>query len=121
MNAWGFKFKTVAFVWIKMQPECSNLEKPKLGMGFYTRSNAEICLLGMKGTLKKMRHDIYQVQKANVKEHSSKPTRFRNEIVKLFGDIPRIELFARNRVVGWDCWGNEVPIESENPTLSTYV
>ena len=41
-------------------------------------------------------------------EHSRKPDEIRKRIIELCGDIPRIELFARQRVEGWDCWGNEV-------------
>ena len=41
-------------------------------------------------------------------QHSKKPDEVRNAIVELCGDIPRIELFAREKHTGWDCWGNQV-------------
>jgi len=43
--------------------------------------------------------------------HSVKPGETRDRIVQLMGDLPRIELFARQKVEGWDCWGNEVESE----------
>lgn len=45
---------------------------------------------------------------SNIEEHSKKPNEVRERIVRLVGDFPRIELFARQKVDGWDCWGNEV-------------
>ena len=30
------------------------------------------------------------------------------KIIELFGDVPRVELFARQKTAGWDVWGNEV-------------
>ena len=43
-----------------------------------------------------------------LREHSRKPDEIRDAIVELVGDLPRIELFARQRFDGWDAWGNEV-------------
>ena len=80
-----------------------------MGMGYYTRSNAEICLLGVKGKpLKRLSHSVRQILDNKIEEHSKKPNEARNRIVELFGDLPRIELFARQYAEGWDCWGNEV-------------
>ena len=78
-------------------------------MGHYTRANNEICLLAVKGKpLKRVSKSVQQVILSKIEEHSKKPNEVRNRIVDLFGDIPRIELFARQTVNGWDCLGNEV-------------
>lgn len=78
-------------------------------MGYYTRANNEICLLATKGKpLRRMSKSVRQVILSRIEEHSKKPDEIRERIVELFGDLPRIELFARQQVEGWDCWGNEV-------------
>ena len=78
-------------------------------MGYYTRANAEICILATKGkTLPRISRRVHQVVLSHVEEHSKKPNEVRKRIVELFGDLPRIELFARQYADGWDCWGNEV-------------
>lgn len=105
IEAWGFTYKTCAFTWVKL-----NKKSPGLfwGMGYYTRSNAEICLLATKGKpLERHSHKVHSVIVSPVEEHSKKPNETRERIVELFGDLPRIELFARQHADGWDCWGNE--------------
>ena len=78
-------------------------------MGYYTRANNEICLLATKGKpLKRISKSVRQVVFSKIREHSRKPDEVRERIVELFGNLPRIELFARQQVEGWDCWGNEV-------------
>lgn len=116
IQAWGFKYKTLAFVWIK-GTESTPLTT---GVGWYTRPSAELCLLSMKGRLDRANHDVYQVHHSINRRHSQKPNEFRERIVKLFGDIPRIELFARRKAVGWDVWGNEAPLESSESILDSY-
>ena len=71
IKAWGFTYKSVAFVWLKQ-----NRKSPTwfYGLGFWTRGNAET----------------------------------REKILALMGDLPRIELFARQHTPGWDVWGNEI-------------
>ncbi len=106
IESWGFKYKTIAFVWIK-----KNKIKDSFftGMGFWTRANAEICLLAVKGKpLPRISHSVHQIIYTPIDKHSKKPAESRDRIVELLGDIPRIELFARDRVDGWDAWGNEV-------------
>lgn len=109
MKAWGFEYKTAGFVWIKKNRK-SNTNF--WGMGAYTRANAEVCLLGISKNTKAKKavkaNNIHQVIESPIEEHSKKPNETRERIVKLLGDIPRIELFARQEVEGWDCWGNEV-------------
>ena len=77
-------------------------------MGYYTRSNAEYCLLATRGrVLDRKSRSVSSVVITHIEEHSRKPNEVRNRIVQLFGDLPKIELFARQTVGGWDCWGNE--------------
>ena len=107
MKLWKFDFKTVAFTWVK-----KNKIKDTFffGMGRYTRGNPEICLLGKRGKgIKRINTNIKNLQIHKRGKHSEKPKEIREEIVKLFGDVPRIELFARERIEGWDCYGNELP------------
>lgn len=81
-------------------------------MGAYTRANAEICLIGISKKTKAKSliksHAVHQVVMAPVEKHSKKPDIVRDKIVELIGDLPKIELFARQQAEGWDCWGNEV-------------
>ena len=70
--------------------------------------NIEICLLGVKGKPKRIVRNIKQLVIAERKRHSEKPIEVRNRIVQLMEDLPRIELFARQKTEGWDVWGNEV-------------
>lgn len=109
MEAWGFEYRTAAFVWIKKNRRSGG---NFWGMGAYTRANAEVCLLGTSpgAKVKEMvrSHAVHQIVEAPVERHSKKPEEVRDKIVQLMGDVPRIELFARERTPGWDAWGNEV-------------
>ena len=80
------------------------------GIGYYTKSNAEVCLLATRGDAHKLVKDnsISQMIMAPKTEHSRKPTIVRERIVQMLSDLPRIELFARQKIEGWDCWGNQV-------------
>jgi len=114
LKKWGFKYKTVGFVWVKMKNDMS--EPRGDGMGFYTLSNAEIVLIGVKGKFERKDKTIKQIILHPKSVHSKKPAIIRDKIVKLCGDLPRIELFARKPQTlledpsfnGWDLWGNEV-------------
>ncbi len=105
IESWGFKYKTCGFCWVKR----TKLGKIHLGMGHYTRGNAELCLIGIKKK-KPYFHtrSLSQIVESEIRKHSQKPDEIRDKIVELCGDIPRIELFARQHAEGWDCWGNEV-------------
>ena len=105
IEAWNFKYKTCGFSWIKKNKKSDSLF---WGLGYYTRSNNEICLLATKGSPKRISTRVHQVVLDKVREHSRKPDCVREKIVQLCGDLPRIELFARQKVDGWDCWGNQV-------------
>ena len=104
IESWGFTYKTVAFTWIKTNKNGSIFT----GMGYWTRSNAEVCLLATRGHLKRLRADVRQVIMSPRGKHSQKPREARIRIVQLLGDLSRIELFAREATEGWDVWGNEV-------------
>lgn len=106
MDAWGFRYRTVAFTWVKTNRDGGGYYS---GLGFYTNSNAEVCLLGIKGSLERQNKDVKQIIVSPLREHSRKPDITYDRIVKLFGDLPRIELFARMRIDGWDCWGLQAP------------
>ena len=105
LEAWGFEYKTTAFVWIKQNRVSDGLF---WGMGYWTRANAELCILATKGHPKRASAGVHQVIMSHIEEHSKKPEEARNRIVQLMGDVPRIELFARQSPEGWDVWGNEV-------------
>jgi N6-adenosine-specific RNA methylase IME4 len=107
INAWGFTYKTVGFYWIKENKDKTNNQFFK-GMGYWTRCNPEICLLATKGKPKRINSNINKLVFAERGKHSKKPNIIRDKIVDLCGDLPRIELFARNKTEGWDVWGNEV-------------
>lgn len=107
-RAWGFRAMTMTgFVWEKRTTK----DKPHFGMGWATRAGAECALIGIKGKVSSLVVDkaVRSVIRAKVGRHSEKPNEFREAIEKLCGDVPRIELFAREAAPGWDCWGNEAP------------
>jgi site-specific DNA-methyltransferase (adenine-specific) len=83
---------------------------PNCRVGSYTLGGIELCLLGMKGKLKRKTLNIRQVLMSPRTKHSQKPEKIRNDIVSLYGDLPRIELFARQKTEGWDVWGDEVEV-----------
>lgn len=102
IKAWGFQYKTIGFVWNK---KCCF-------MGAYTmKSGVELCLLATKGNdahklVKK--HNIRSLIEQKRTKHSEKPKEVRKRITDLVGELPRIELFAREKTEGWDVWGDEV-------------
>ena len=106
MKAWGFTYKTVAFVWEKLTKN----GKPAMVMAPWIHKNCELCLMGTKGTMMKYKQDntVQQIIKAERTAHSKKPQEAADRIVKLFPEANRIELFARDAKPGWDVWGNEV-------------
>tara|TARA_R100001530_G_C4312111_1_gene153338 strand:- start:94 stop:642 length:549 start_codon:yes stop_codon:yes gene_type:complete len=101
---WGFTYKTVGFIWVKTNKQNND---PFFGIGHYTKSNAELCLLGIKGKPQVISNSVSSVVQSHRQEHSVKPPVIRERIVELVGDLPRIELFARQQMQGWDVWGNQ--------------
>lgn len=105
MDSWGFFYYGLGFDWTKTEKS----GKPCYGMGYYTRQNNEVCLIGVrKERLKPVDKSISCVVQSVRREHSRKPDEVRESIGRIFGDIPKIELFARQEFPGWDCWGLQV-------------
>ena len=102
IKAWGFEYKTTAFVWVRHSNGIF------WGLGYWTRSNVEICMLATKGHPKRVAKNIHQVIISHVEEHSKKPAEARRRIEALMGNVSKIELFARRPARGWDVWGNKV-------------
>lgn len=96
MGQWGFQYKTVAFVWVK----------PQIGLGYWTRKEAELCLLGTRGKPARRDKGVRQVIMAPRREHSRKPDEIYGRIEALVSG-PYLEMFARQQWPGWDAWGNE--------------
>lgn len=113
LRAWGFEYKTVAFVWVKANTKAT--DSPFWGMGHWTRANAEICLLGVRGKPKRKGKGVHQlivepeIVTDPIMRHSQKPACVRDKIVELMGDLPRLEMFARERVEGWSVFGDQAP------------
>jgi N6-adenosine-specific RNA methylase IME4 len=105
MEAWGFKYKSIAFQWVKLNPKALT---PFYGLGRWTRGNTEPCLLATKGKPKRISSSVFQLIQEPRERHSKKPDIVRNRIIELMGDLPRVELFAREKTEGWDVWGDEV-------------
>jgi len=105
LRCWGFEYSTVGFTWVKATKDKKGFA---FGLGAWTRSNAEICVIGRRGVVPRQDASISQIIYEPVEEHSKKPAIVRDKIIQLVGELPRIELFARETVDGWDCWGNEV-------------
>ena len=105
ISKWGFTYKTCGFSWIKKNKKADSLF---WGLGYWTRANNEICLLATKGKPKRVGKGVHQVVMDKIREHSRKPDCVRDRIIELCGNLPRIELFARQKINGWDVWGNEV-------------
>lgn len=110
IKEWGFTYKTCGFNWVKRNKKSNSWF---FGMGYWTRANSELCLIATKGNIKRISKSVFQIVDTHIEEHSKKPDEVRKRIVELVGDLPRIELFARQTAEGWDSWGNELPKESE--------
>jgi N6-adenosine-specific RNA methylase IME4 len=106
IDAWGFTFKTIGFLWVKTNRK--KRESFAWGMGNWTRSNPEPCLLAVKGKPKRVSAAVHSVIMSPRLKHSRKPAEAYVRIEELLGDVSRIELFARRRRRGWDSWGDEL-------------
>lgn len=121
-RAWGFRYKTLAFVWAKRTSKSGKLFT---GHGYWSRSNTEPCMLFVRGRPRVASYKVHQLQEypepgagaggleltldSLERRHSEKPPQVRDLVVEMMGDVPRCELFSRHRVEGWDMWGNQVP------------
>lgn len=96
-QAWGFEYRTIAFVWDKM------VHNP----GKYTLSNCELCLVFKHGRIPMPRgaRNLRQLIRRPRKQHSQKPDEVRDAIVEMWPTQGRIELFARKKTKGWSVWG----------------
>ena len=105
IELWGFTYKTVAFTWCKLNPKALT---PFFGVGYYTKSNAEVCLLATHGpVLKPVSNAVSSLILSPRREHSRKPDEQYERIEKLYPDHNRIELFARHARREWDAWGDQ--------------
>lgn len=120
-KAWGFEYKTL-LTWVKTYKDGT----PEMGMGYYFRGCTEHIIFGVKGKMKILNKTTKNLFYAvNPRwfggKHSQKPAEVRDLIVKCSGDLPRIELFARQQTEGWDVWGNEIDkFEKENDKISLF-
>lgn len=101
-EAWDFKFKTIAFVWAKT----TTAGKFRIGMGYWSRKQTEICLLFTRGKPRRIGRGVRQLIVAPRREHSRKPDEQYERIEQLVTG-PYLELFARTSRLGWTSWGNE--------------
>ena len=111
IKSWGFEYKSIAFQWIKKNKENG---KNFYGLGRWTRGNTEPCFIATKGKPKRICESIFQIVESSIREHSRKPDEVRKRIIKLIWDLPRIELFARQRFEGWDVWGMKLQKKCRN-------
>jgi N6-adenosine-specific RNA methylase IME4 len=109
LQAWGFEYKTLAFMWVKANKAGAGLFT---GMGYYTRANTEPCLLAVRGKMPVAAHNVHQVIYSPVRRHSQKPNEQYQRIEALYPGGRFLELFARARRPGWAAWGNEVDSDS---------
>lgn len=106
IEAWGFKYKTIGFQWVKQNRKGAGYF---FGLGGWTRGNTEPCLIGVKGKPHRVNSAVSQLIFAPIRGHSRKPDIVRDKILELMGpDNACIELFARTTAAGWDVWGDEV-------------
>jgi len=105
-ESWGFTYKTVAFTWAKTNRK--NTDTFHFGLGYWTRGNPEICLLGTRGKPKRVGNSVANLVVSPLLGHSAKPPQIRDYIVELMGDLPRVELFARETCEGWTSLGDEI-------------
>lgn len=112
MRTWGFSYSTYGFVWVKLRPGAGSQSfmhetDMTVGLGYNTRANAELVLIGRRGSIPRASKSVRQLVFAERREHSRKPETVRERIVHLMGDRPRLEMFARERFPGWAAWGLE--------------
>lgn len=110
IETWGFTYKTCGFDWMKAN--ASQVEmfddsmEGQMGMGYWTRANSEPCLLATRGKPKRLHADVRQAIIAPRREHSRKPDGVHKRIERLVAG-PYVELFSRQKRLGWDVWGNQ--------------
>src|SRR5215471_15259289 len=98
IKAWGFKPINCAFLWAKLTKAG---EQWNVGMGYWTRTQTEPCLLATRGKPKCLSHGVSQLIVAPVRQHSQKPDETYERIERLVPG-PYVELFSRKSWPGWD-------------------
>jgi N6-adenosine-specific RNA methylase IME4 len=119
VEAWGFTFKlTAALNWVKTTKDGT---RPRMGLGYHTRKCSERALLATRGNgLRRADMGVSNVILAPRREHSRKPDEAYEALERLYGDVRRVELFARRPRPGWTSWGNEIgTVELADITVST--
>lgn len=107
LKSWGFKYKTLGFCWVKRNRKATDTWF--WGLGFWTRSNPEVCIIATKGSPKRDSAGVHSVVDTPIEKHSKKPDEVRHRIEELMGpNVSKIELFAREESDGWTCLGNEI-------------
>lgn len=112
VEAWGFTYKTVGFCWVKVNRRSAppwNERDFFTGLGFWTRANAELCLLATRGRPRRLAGDVRRLIVSPRREHSRKPDEAYERIERLCAG-PYLELFARTRRPGWDSWGRQTDL-----------
>jgi N6-adenosine-specific RNA methylase IME4 len=109
IEAWGFEYKTVAFYWVKLNRASKHDADYFTGLGYWTRSNPEQCLLATRGKPTRLAKDVRRLVVARRREHSRKPDGVRERIERLVAG-PYLELFARETKPGWDSWGDQIAL-----------
>jgi len=118
IKRWGFSYTTCAFCWVKQNPKNDNFYS---GLGHWVNGNIELCLLAKKGHPKRIAKNIKQIVLAHRREHSRKPDEVADRIVKLMGDLPRIELFATHQTKGWTCLGFDIDNKDIRDSLNEII
>lgn len=119
MRAWGFVPVTIGFTWVKLNPSGVGWH---FGLGYHTRQNAEYVFIARRGRgLSQIAKDVFSLVLYPRGRHSAKPPIIRDRIERLYGDVNRVELFARETVSGWDCYGNEVICSEGTAPLFNYL
>jgi N6-adenosine-specific RNA methylase IME4 len=113
IDAWGFKYSTRCFTWLKTRRGWDGVSPLMerdfpIGLGLTTRSQTEIVLLARRGNCRRQRKDIRELIFAPRREHSRKPDEFYRRVEQYCGDVPKCDLFARERRPNWDAYGDEV-------------
>lgn len=103
IRAWGFTYKTVAFYWVKLNKNGGGFFT---GMGYWTRSNPEQCLMATRGRPQRIHRGVPKLIVAPRREHSRKPDESRDRIQSLVPG-PYLELFSRETCPGWDATGDQ--------------
>jgi N6-adenosine-specific RNA methylase IME4 len=111
IEAWGFQYSSLAFTWAKLNPKAPvdggwHYASFHVGMGHTTRKNAEFCLLGRRGSPKRLSKAVRELIISPRREHSRKPDESYARI-EAYAAGPYVDLFARERRPGWDSWGDQ--------------